>query len=145
MLSSLPASSTAVFATGQSVRPGLGRGRTTLCRPPPSPTVPRRPLSSPAAPRCFPPSPAVLCSYLPSPARSCPRSWGSSPLLMTAVRGIQGRGRTAFCRPVSSGGLSSPPTGPYGGPGRLTTLLHSLTAPREFPPIFYEFLSFFLH
>ena len=42
---------------------------------------------------------------------------------MTAVLGIQGRGRTTFCRPVSSGGLGSPPAGPYGGPGRLRTLL----------------------
>jgi len=158
-----------VFATGQSVRPGQGRGRTTFrrpvpsfpelarqarakdqdgrhCvvphRPPPSPVVLCRPLSSPAVPcrpppssavfRCFPlfsavphrppPSPAVLCSYLPSPGRSCLRSWGSSSLLMTAVLGIKGRGRTTFCRPVSSGGLGSPPAGPYGGPGRLRTL-----------------------
>jgi len=148
-----------VFATGQSVLPGQGRGRTTFrrpvpsfpelarqvrakdqdgrhCvvprRPPPSPVVPRRPPPSSAVFRCFPmfsdvfrrppPSPAVLCSYLPSPGRSCLRSWGSSSLLMTAVLGIQGRGRTTFCRPVSSGGLGNPPAGPYGGPGRLRTL-----------------------
>jgi len=158
-----------VFATGQSVRPGQGRGRTTfrrpvpsfpelarqarakdqdgrhcvvphrptpspvvLCRPLSSSVVPCRPLPSPAIFRCFPPSPtvphrpppspAVLCSYLPSPGRSCLRSWGSSSLLMTAVLGIKGRGRTTFCRPVSSGGLGSPPAGPYGGPGRLRTL-----------------------
>jgi len=78
--------------------------------------VPCRPL----------PSPAVLCSYLPSPGRSCLRSWGSSSLLMTAVLGIQGRGRTTFCRPVSSGGLGSPPAGPYGAPGRLRTLRRPL-------------------
>jgi len=123
-----------------------GPGRTTLCRPPPSPTVPRRPISSyivlchppPSSDvfRCFPPfsavpcrpppSPVVICSYLPSPGRSCLRSWGSSSLLMMAVLGIQGRGRTTSCRPVSSGGLGGPPTGPYGGPGRLRTLLHRM-------------------
>jgi len=102
-------------------------------RPPPSPVVLCRPLPSSAVFRCFqmfstvprrpPPSPAVLCSYLPSPGRSCLRSWGSSFLLMTAVLGIQGQGRTTFCRPVSSGGLGSPPAGPYGGPGRLRTLV----------------------
>jgi len=37
-------------------------------------------------------------------------------LLMTAVLGIQGRGRTTVCRPVSSGGHGSPPAGPYGAP-----------------------------
>jgi len=100
-----------------------------------SPTVPHRPPPSSAVFRCFPlfsavphrppPSPAVLCSYLSPPGRSCLRSWGSSSLLMTAVLGIQGRGRTTFCRPVSSGGLGSPPAGPYGGPGRLRTLTYS--------------------
>jgi len=39
-----------VFSTGQSVRPGPGPGRTTLCRPP----------SSSGVFRCFPPPPAVL-------------------------------------------------------------------------------------
>jgi len=149
-----------VFATGQSVRPGPGRVRTTFrrpvpsfpelarqvrakdqdgrhcvvhhrppsssvvsCRPPPSSDVFRCfPLFS-AVPHRPPPSPAVLCSYLPSPGRSCLRSWGSSSLLMTAVLGIQGPGRTTFCRPLSSGGLGSPPAGPYGGPGRLRTLI----------------------
>jgi len=164
-----------VFATGQSVRPGRGRGRTTFrrpvpsfpelarqvrakdqdgrhCvvphRPPPSPVVPRRlPMfsdvfrcfpPSPAVPHRPPPSPAVLCSYLPSPGRSCLRSWGSSSLLMTAVLGIQGRGRTTFCRPVSSGGLGSPPAGPYGGPGRLRTLEETRKMPLSksyLPPI----------
>jgi len=158
-----------VFATGQSVRPGPGRGRMTFGRPVPSflnlpdrlgqrartddivssSTVPHRPLSSsivlysrlssPAVFRCFPmfsaaarrppPSPAVLCSYLPSPGRSCLRSWGSSSLLMTAVLGIQERARTTFYSPVSSGGLGSPPTGSYGGPGRLRTLLPSHRPP----------------
>ena len=141
-----------MFATGQSVRPGPGRGRTTFRRPVPSfpelarkvrakdqdgrhCVVPHRPPPSPVIPRRLPlfcdvfrlpfrppPSPAVLCSYLPSPGRSCLRSWGSSSLLMTAVLGIQGRGRTTFCHPVSSGGLGSSPAGPYGGPGRLRTL-----------------------
>jgi len=98
-----------------------------LCRPPPSPAVFRCfPMLS-AVFRRPPPSPAVLCSYLPSPGRSCLRSWGSSSLLMTAVLGIKGRGRTTFCRPVSSGGLGSPPAGPYGGPRRLRTLLSRIT------------------
>ena len=112
--------------------------------------VPHRPPPSPAVFRCFPmvsavfrrppPSPAVLCSYPPSPGRSCLRSWGSSSLLMTAVLGIQGRGRTTFCRPVRSfskvarqvgmkdedgprfavpsrpGLLAVPPPGPTGAP-----------------------------
>jgi len=89
-----------------------------------SPVIPRRlPLFCDVFRLPFrpPPSPAVLFSYLSSPGRSCLRSWGSSSLLMTAVLGIQGRGRTTFCRPVSSWGLGSPPAGPYGGPGRLRT------------------------
>ena len=36
------------------------------------------------------------------------------------------RGRTTFCRPVPSRALVSPPAGPYGGPGRLRTLVLSL-------------------
>jgi len=111
---------------------GIVSSPTVPHRPTPSPVVLCRPLSSPAVPRRLPmlsavfrrppPSPVVLCSYLPSPGRSCLRSWGSSSLLMTAVLGIKGRGRTTFCRPVWSGGLGSPPAGPYGGPGRLRTL-----------------------
>ena len=87
-----------------------------LYRPPPSSAVfrcfplfsavPHRPLSSPA----------VICSYLPFPRRSCLRSWGSSSLLMTAVLGIQGRGRTAFCRPISSGGSWQSPRRALRGP-----------------------------
>jgi len=106
-------------------KPARQPGRTTFCRPPPSPVVPRRPPPSSAVFRRPLPSPTVPggpISYVPSPGRSCLRSWGSSSLLMTAVLGIQGRGRTTFCRPVSSEGLSSPPTGPYGAPGRLRTL-----------------------
>ena len=86
----------------------------------PSPTVP-------AVPRRPPPSstpPAVPYRPLPSPTRICLRSWGLSSFLMTAFLEIQGRGRTAFCRPVSSRALGSPPAGPYGGPGRLRTLLY---------------------
>jgi len=65
-----------VFATGQSVRPGPGRGRTTFRRPVPSfpklarqvrtkdqdgrhCVVPHSPPPSSAVFRCFPPSPAV--------------------------------------------------------------------------------------
>jgi len=117
-----------------------GRHCVVLHRPPPSSIVLYSRLSSPAVFRCFPmfsavarrppPSPAVLCSYLLSPGRSCLRSWGSSSLLMTAVLGIQERARTAFYSPVSSGGLGSPPpTGSYGGPGRLRTLLPSHRPP----------------
>jgi len=126
----------AVFATWKSVRPFLNlpdrlgqRTRTEDILS--SPIVPHRPPSSPAVFHCFPmlsavfrrppPSPAVLCSYLTPPGRSCLRSWGSSSLLMTAALGIQGPGRVKFCRPISSGGLGSPPTVPYGGPGRLRT------------------------
>jgi len=122
-----------------------GPGRTTLCSPPEPPTVPCRPLSSPVVPcrplsspvviSCFPmfsavfssplpspPSPAALCSYLPPPGRSCLRSWGSSSLLMTAVLGIQGPGRTTFCGRVLSEGHGIPPAEPYGGPRRLRTV-----------------------
>ena len=49
---------------------------------------------------------------------------------MTAALEIQGRGRTAFCRLVSSRGLGSPPAGPYGGLGRLRTLPVSETLSR---------------
>ena len=50
---------------------------------------------------------------------------------MTAVLEIQGRGRTAFCRLVSSRGLGSPPAGPYGGPGRLRTLVVRMLLERD--------------
>jgi len=50
---------------------------------------------------------------------------------MTAVLGIKGRGRTTFCRPVSSGGLGSPPARPYGGPGRLRTLANEANEAEE--------------
>ena len=81
-----------------------------------------------------PPSPAVLRPPgrpLPSPTRICLRLWGLSSFLMTAVLEIQGRGRTAFCRPVSSQALGSPPTRPYEGPGRLRTLNVPFIPPNE--------------
>jgi len=77
-----------------------------------SPTVPHRPPPSSDVFRCFPlfsavpcrppSSPAVLCRHLPSHTRRCLTSWGSSSFLMTAVLEVQGRERTAFCRPVRS-------------------------------------------
>ena len=100
----------------------------------------RRHLPSPAVPRRPPPPPAVPYRPLPSPTRICLRSWGLSSFLMTAVLDIQGRGRTAFCRPVQSfsqvarqvgmkdedglrfavpprpGLLAVPPPGPTGAP-----------------------------
>ena len=41
---------------------------------------------------------------------------------MTAVLRFPGRVWTAFCRPVRSRALGSPPVGPCGGPGPLRTL-----------------------
>ncbi|PUU80017.1 hypothetical protein B9Z19DRAFT_770029 [Tuber borchii] len=108
-------SSRPVFLSTCPTSENVGRGRTALCHPPPSPTVPCRPPPSSVVFRCFLSSPAV-------PYLKFSRPWGLSSLLMTAVLGAQGRGRTTFCSPVSSGGLGSPPTGPYGGPGRLRTL-----------------------
>jgi len=182
----------AVFATGQSVRPGQGRGRTTFrrpvpsfpelarqarakdqdgrhCvvphRPTPSHTVPRRPLSSsvvlcrplsssvvlcrplssPAVFPCFPMLSAVFRRPPPSPAvpRRPRRSYvvtcrplaevsqvvGLVVLANDGRPGIKGRGRTTFCRPVSSGGLGSPSAGPYGAPGQLRTLRWGTPSP----------------
>ena len=123
---------------------------------PSSPVVPRRPPPSPPSSpdfRCFPLFSAVAC-WPPSspvvlhhpllsptpPTRICLRSWGLSSFLMTTVLEIQGRGRTAFCRPVQSfsqvarhigmkdedglrfavlscpGLLAVPPAGPTGAP-----------------------------
>jgi len=67
-------------------------------RPPPSPTVPGRPMPSSAVFRCFPLFSAVPRRHLPSPTGICLRL----SFLMMAVLEIQGRGRTAFCRPVQS-------------------------------------------
>jgi len=106
------------------------------CRPPPSSVVLYCALSSSVVLHCLPPSspvfrcfplfsaiprspplfPPVLYSYLRSPGSCWLRSWGSSSLLMTANLGIQGRGRTTFCCPVSFRGLGSSPTTPDVGP-----------------------------
>ena len=168
--------SRAVFATGQSVRPEPGRGRTAACRPVLSfskvarqveikdqdgrnSVVPSRLVlnlhdkkdsgtrtdeivSSPS-------SPAVLHHRLPSsitpdknmsqtvglvvlpndghPGNSRTRTDGilsSRPVIFSSCPSSRNerRGRTTFCRPVSSRALGSPPAGPYGGPGRLRTL-----------------------
>ena len=119
-------------------------------RPPSSPVVPSCPPPSSGVFRCFPmfsavpcrppSSPAVLCKHLPSPTRRCLTSWGPSSFPMTAVLEVQGRERTAFCRPVRSfskvarqvgtkdedgprfavpsrpGLLAVPPPGPTGAP-----------------------------
>jgi len=106
----------------------------------PSSTVPGRLPQSSAVFRCFPLFSAVPGRPLPSPTGICLTSWGLSSFLMTAVLGIQGRGRTAFCRPVQSfsqvarqigmkdedgprfavssrpGLLAVPPPGPTGAP-----------------------------
>ena len=192
-----------MFATGQSVRPEPGRGRTAACRPVrsfskvarqvgikdedgrhsvvpsrlflnlpdkknsgirtdeivSSPVVPRRPPPSSAVFRCFPlysavacrppSSPAVLHHPLPSPTtpyknmtqivglvvlpndgrpgNSRTRTDGilsSRPVIFSSCPTSRNerRGRTTFCRPVSSRALGSLPAGPYGGPGRLRTL-----------------------
>ena len=105
-------------------------------RPPPSSAVPRRlPLFSVVF-RCFPPSSTPPSRPLPSPTRICLRSWGLPSFLMTAVLEIQGRGRTEFCRPVPSRALGSPPAGPYGGPGRLRTLLLHIRSRRPTRVVF---------
>jgi len=107
-----------VFATGQSVRPRPGPGRTTLCPPPWSPADFRCFPLSPSVPRRPPPPPAVPQRHLPSPTRNCLTSWGSSSFIMTAVLQVPRRGGTELCRPVSSGALGSPPVWPYRGPRR---------------------------
>ena len=88
-----------MFATGQSVRPEPRRGRTEFCRPVRS--FLELALLILVKDRA-PPSPTVPCRPLQSPTRICLRSWGLSSFLMTAALEIQGRGRTAFCRPVQS-------------------------------------------
>ena len=74
---------------------------TTLCFPA-VPCHPRRLPPSSAVFRCRLPSPVVPRRPPPPPTTICLRSWGLSSFLMTAVLEIQGRGRTAFCRPVQS-------------------------------------------
>ena len=121
----------------------------------PSPAVTRRHLPSPPFTGSHPPSPAVPGGPLPSPIVPCrPLLTPGVPyqkmfqivvlssFLMTAVLEVQGRGRTAFCRPVPSfskvarqveikdedglrfavpsrpGLLAVPPPGPTGAPDR---------------------------
>ena len=128
---------------------------------PSSPAVPRRLPPSSAVFRRFPLFSAVACRPPSSPAvlhhpyrplspptRICLRSWGLSSSLTTAVLEIQGRGRTAFCRPVQSfsqvarqvgmkdedglcfavpsrpGLLAVPPPGPTGAPDDCEHWLH---------------------
>ena len=102
-------------STGQSVRPEPGPGRTAVCRPVRSFSKVARQVRIKDEDGRHSVVPSGLFWNLPH------TSWGLSSFLMTAVLEIQGRGRTAFCRPVSSRGLGSPPAGPYGGPGRLRT------------------------
>ena len=51
---------------------------------------------------------------------------GPAVLHKTAVLRFPGRVWTAFCRPVRSRALGSPPAGPYGAPGPLRTLISML-------------------
>ena len=170
-----------MFATGQSVRPRPGRGRTTLCRPvqsfselarrvrpkdqdgrhcvvphrpPSSPNVICRPPPSPVVFGCFPmlsavfrrprrpyvvTIPAVPWEKLSQavglvvlandgrPGNSRTRMdyiFSSRPVIFQSCPTCRNerRGRTTFCRPVSSRALGIPPAGPHGGPGRLRTL-----------------------
>jgi len=150
----------AVFATGQSVRPGPGRGRTTFRRPVPSfpklarqvrakdqdgrhCVVPHSPPPSSAVFRCFPlfsavpyrppSSPAVLCRHLPSHTRRCLTSWGSSSFVVTAVLEVQGRERTAFCRPVRSFSKVARQVGMKDEDGPLPAVPGSWQSPRRAP------------
>jgi len=112
-----------------------------------------------AVPCRLPSSPAVLCRHLPSHTRRCLTSWGSSSFVMTAVLEVQGRERTAFCRPVRSfskvarqvgmkdedgprpavpsrpGLLAVPPPGPAGAPDGCE---HCSSRPLP-PPFFFPF------
>ena len=130
-----------------------GTRTTKLCRPrrpPPSPAVLRcfplfsaffrRRLPSPAVPRRPPPPPTIPYKnmsqivglvVLPNdgrPGNSRTRTDGilsSRPVIFSScpTSRVERRGRTTFCRPVPSRALGSPPVGPYGGPGRLRTLI----------------------
>ena len=81
--------------------------------PPWSPAVTRSPWSSPTVPRRPLQPPTLKCLTLQGPPSST----------MTAVLRFLGRGWTAFCLPVRSRALGSPPAGPYGAPGPLRTLV----------------------
>ena len=112
------------------------------CRPPPSSVVFRFFPPSPAVPRRPPPSSTtpyknmsqiVGLVVLPNdgrPGNLRTRTDGilsSRPVIFSSCPTSRNerRGRTTFCRPVSSRALGSPPAGPYGGPGRLRTLPRS--------------------
>ena len=94
--------------------------------------VPHNPQQSPVVPGSPPQSPAVLGSPLQSPVvpgsplqsptLKCLTLQGPPSSIRTAVRRFEGRVWTAFCRPVPSGALGSPPAGPCRGPGPLRTL-----------------------
>ena len=80
-----------VFSTGQSVRPGAGRGRTTLCRLVFFQTCPathRQGLTN-LVPRCPPGEMSHISrpAVLPSPAVPCSPLYSSSPLQPPAVPG----------------------------------------------------------
>ena len=81
-------------------------------RHPQSMAVPGSPPQSPAVPSRRLQSPTLICLTLQGPPSST----------KTAVLRFLGPAWTAFCRPVPSGALGSPPAGPYRGPGRLRTL-----------------------
>ena len=95
-------------------------------RPPPSPTVPHRPRPSftiPGRPR---PSPAVLNRPRPSiplPCTNMSHPVGPAVLPKDGRPALGRPGRTTDSRPVPSGALGSPPTGPRRAPGRLGTLV----------------------
>ena len=65
---------------------------------------------------------------------------------MTAVLRFLGRVWTAFCRPVRSRALGSPPAGPYGGPGPLRTLTcaksHANKMQKQTPPAIHPHTHF---
>jgi len=105
-------STQAVFATGQSVRPEKGRGRTTFRRPVPSfPELARQVRTKDedgrhcVVPHRPPPSPVVLCRPLPSPAvfrcfplfSAVPRRPPPSPAVSRRPR----RSYVVTCRPLA--------------------------------------------
>ena len=73
-------------------------------------------------PHSPPQSPAVPCRPLQPPTLKCLTLQGPPSSTMMAVLRFPGRVWTAFCRPVRSRALGSPPVGPCGGPGPLRTL-----------------------
>ena len=100
---------------------------------PPSPAVPRHtppPLPSPITPYRNMSQIVGLVVVHPNdghPGNSRTRTDGilsSRPVIFSSCPTSRNerRGRTTFCRPVSSRALGNPAAGPYGGPGRLRTL-----------------------